>query len=130
MRGKHNPQSICGSPRRIRRRVFSPIRVWQDTAATLGMLVATEKRHLRPAGARRYVLNGERLLPMAGGRSRPVRRKCRVGQRAPKRKRPDRKPYRLGGEGKLACFAHPYAEDRDLLGVMKACSCRLSDRNE
>jgi hypothetical protein len=60
----------------------------------------------------------------------PVRRKCRVGKRAPKRKRPDRKPYRLGGEGKLACFAHPYAEDRDLLGVMKACSCRLRDRNE
>jgi hypothetical protein len=46
-----------------------------------------------------------------------MRRKCRVSQRAPERERADRKPYLLSGEGQLACFASPHADDPDLLGV-------------
>jgi hypothetical protein len=45
----------------------------------------------------------------------PMRRKCRIGQRAPEREQADRKPDRLSGEGQLACFARVHAENRDLL---------------
>jgi hypothetical protein len=47
----------------------------------------------------------------------PMRRKSRIGQRAPEREQAYRQPDRLSGEGQLASFARLHAENRDLLSV-------------
>jgi hypothetical protein len=47
----------------------------------------------------------------------PMRRKCRISERAPEREQADRQPDRLSGEGQLACFARVHADNRDLLSV-------------
>jgi hypothetical protein len=47
----------------------------------------------------------------------PMRRKCRIGERAPEGEQADRKPDRLSGEGQLACFARVRTENRDLFSV-------------
>jgi hypothetical protein len=49
--------------------------------------------------------------------SGPMRRKCRIGHRAPERENADRQPDRRIGVGQLACFARVHADDRDLLSV-------------
>jgi hypothetical protein len=63
--------------------------------------------------------NGQRRSPTAADTPGPMRRKCRIGERAPEREQADRKPDRLSGEGQLACFARVHADDRDLFSVWK-----------